>query len=180
MRHHVRRIAAASIGLLAAIIGTAGVAQACIPGDLESKLSQIRSQFGSIKVISTFRKGATIAGSGKPSYHASCRAVDFVPPSGKYGAVVAWLHANHSGGVGTYSSGHIHIDNGPHVRFSRGWSGDSGTRVASKSSRTRTASASRGERASYKTASISRGSKSAARAQAVADSGWAERIARNR
>lgn len=180
MRHHVRRFAVASLAVCAGLIASVAVAEAsCVPSELESKLSQIRSQFGPIKVISTFRKGATIAGSGKPSYHASCRAVDFVPPPGKYGAVAAWLNANHSGGVGTYSSGHIHIDNGPHVRFSRGWSGDSGTRVASKSRRTRTASAHRGERAAYKTASLSRG-KSAGKSKAVADSGWAERIARNR
>jgi hypothetical protein len=53
------------------------------------------------------------------SYHASCRAVDFNPPRGKYQQVASWLKANHRGGVGTYSCGHhhIHIDTGPAVRF---------------------------------------------------------------
>jgi hypothetical protein len=53
------------------------------------------------------------------SYHASCRAVDFNPPRGKYQQVASWLKANHRGGVGTYSCGmhHIHVDNGPAVRF---------------------------------------------------------------
>jgi uncharacterized protein YcbK (DUF882 family) len=86
---------------------------------LKKRLSEIRQKFGPIKVISTHRPGARIAGSGNRSYHASCRAVDFVPPSGKYRQVAAWLKSNHGGGVGTYSCGlnHIHIDNGPHVRF---------------------------------------------------------------
>ena len=91
----------------------------CLPGALKSKLSQIRQKFGPVSIVSTHRPGARIAGSGKSSYHASCRAVDFHPPKGKYREVVAWLKANHSGGVGTYSCGmhHVHIDNGPRVRF---------------------------------------------------------------
>ena len=91
----------------------------CLPGVLKTRLSQIRSRFGSVRVISTFRRGARIAGSGRRSFHASCRAVDFYPPRGKYRAVVNWLKRNHFGGVGTYSCGmhHIHIDNGPRIRF---------------------------------------------------------------
>ena len=70
-------------------------------------------------MISAHRPGARIAGSGRMSYHASCRAVDFNPPRGKYQQVASWLKANHRGGVGTYSCGmhHIHIDSGPAVRF---------------------------------------------------------------
>ncbi|MBS0241924.1 MAG: peptidase M15 [Proteobacteria bacterium] len=96
----------------------AGTGTGCLPGILKTRLAQIASKFGSVQVISTFRAGARIGG-GKPSFHASCRAVDFNPPPGKYSQVVAWLHANHSGGVGTYSCGmhHIHIDNGPRVHF---------------------------------------------------------------
>ncbi|MBU2580708.1 MAG: DUF882 domain-containing protein [Alphaproteobacteria bacterium] len=91
----------------------------CLPSSVKAKLAQIRAKFGPISVISAHRSGARIAGSGKRSYHASCRAVDFHAPRGKYSQVVAWLKANHSGGVGTYSCGmhHIHIDNGPRVRF---------------------------------------------------------------
>ncbi|MGI9425084.1 MAG: D-Ala-D-Ala carboxypeptidase family metallohydrolase [Hyphomicrobiaceae bacterium] len=91
----------------------------CLPGVLRHRLSQIRAKFGHVRVISTFRRGARIAGTGRRSYHASCRAVDFHPPRGKYRAVAAWLKRNHGGGVGTYSCGlhHIHIDNGPRVRF---------------------------------------------------------------
>lgn len=91
----------------------------CLPGVLQKRLSEIRRKFGPVQVLSTHRPGARIAGTGKRSYHASCRAVDFVPARGKYRQVAAWLKNNHNGGVGTYSCGmrHIHIDNGPHVRF---------------------------------------------------------------
>lgn len=90
-----------------------------MPGALAATLNQIRSKFGPVQVISTHRPGARIAGSGRMSYHASCRAVDFHPPRGKYQQVVNWLRANHRGGLGTYSCGmsHIHIDTGPRVRF---------------------------------------------------------------
>lgn len=91
----------------------------CLPGVIKSRLNQIRQKFGSVAIVSTHRRGARIAGTGKSSYHASCRAVDFHPPKGKYKAVVNWLKANHHGGVGTYSCGmhHIHLDNGPKIRF---------------------------------------------------------------
>jgi len=94
--------------------------EGCLPGDLRSKLNQIRSQFGSIQVVSTGRPGARIAGSGRMSLHSDCRAVDFVPPPGKYGQVAAWLRSNHGGGVGTYTCmNHIHIDNGPGMYWSK-------------------------------------------------------------
>lgn len=91
----------------------------CLPGVLKKRLGQIRKKFGKVRIVSTFRRGARIRGTGRPSYHASCRAVDFHPPRGKYKAVARWLKANHAGGVGTYSCRmhHIHIDNGPRVRF---------------------------------------------------------------
>lgn len=90
----------------------------CLPAVLNTRLSQIRSKFGPISVISTHRPGARINGGRRPSFHASCRAADFIP-SRNYREIVNWLHANHDGGVGTYGCGHrhIHIDNGPRVRF---------------------------------------------------------------
>lgn len=115
----------AALAILAGAFSLSDVAPAsaagtgCLPGVLKAKLSQIRQKFGPVSIVSTHRPGARIRGSGKRSYHASCRAVDFHPPKGKYRQVVAWLKANHSGGVGTYSCGmhHVHIDNGPRVRF---------------------------------------------------------------
>ncbi|MCB1519670.1 MAG: DUF882 domain-containing protein [Hyphomicrobiaceae bacterium] len=115
-----RVLALTVLALVTAIaVPTTSANAGCMPSALASKLNQIRAKFGPVQVISTHRPGARIAGSGRASYHASCRAVDFNPPPGKYSQVVAWLKANHSGGVGTYSCGmhHIHIDTGPRVRF---------------------------------------------------------------
>lgn len=96
-----------------------GVARSCLPGSLKTTLSQIESRFGPVQVISTHRPGAIVAGSGRPSRHANCQAVDFRPPQGQFQAVAAWLKRNHNGGLGTYSCGmnHIHIDNGPNYRW---------------------------------------------------------------
>lgn len=103
------------------IMTTSAVAapSGCLPASVKTRLNQIRQKFGKVRIISTHRPGARIAGSGRPSYHATCRAVDFHPPKGKYRQVLAWLKANHKGGVGSYSCGmhHLHIDNGPKVRF---------------------------------------------------------------
>jgi len=118
---------AAALILVSFTAGSIGVStqpalaasSSCLPGVLKSRLAQIRKKFGKVRIVSTFRRGARIRGTGRPSFHASCRAVDFHPPRGKYRAVVRWLKANHSGGVGTYSCHmrHIHLDNGPRVRF---------------------------------------------------------------
>jgi uncharacterized protein YcbK (DUF882 family) len=58
----------------------ATTSESCLPGSLKSRLGQMRKTFGRIEVVSTHRPGARINGSGKTSYHANCRAVDFVPP----------------------------------------------------------------------------------------------------
>jgi uncharacterized protein YcbK (DUF882 family) len=113
-------VAALVVPLSFSATPAAAAGEGCLPGVLKQRLSQIRSRYGSISVVSTHRPGAKIRGSGKPSYHGSCRAADFVPPRGKYGEVVRWLYANHEGGVGTYTCmSHIHIDNGPNVRWSK-------------------------------------------------------------
>lgn len=131
----------------------AGSSTSCLPGVLRQRLAQIRAKFGRVRVISTFRRGARIAGTNHRSFHASCRAVDFAPPRGKYRAVVAWLKANHGGGVGTYSCAmhHIHLDNGPRIRFHHcvNASGVPIGRYASKSRSRRHASRRRGSSRRY-------------------------------
>ena len=90
---------------------------ACLPPQLKAALVGVQARFGSVTVISTHRKGARIRG-GQPSLHASCRAVDFRPAPGTYGRVAAYLRSTWNGGVGTYKSGHIHIDVGEKYRWS--------------------------------------------------------------
>lgn len=94
--------------------GGGGASTSCLTSETRALLGRIQAQFGPVQVISTCRPGARIAGSGRPSLHASGRAVDFRVPGGRKGQVVQWLIANHrSGGTMTYSDmDHVHVDVG--------------------------------------------------------------------
>jgi hypothetical protein len=92
---------------------------ACLPGSLKVALADVQRRFGRVTVVSTLRRGARIAG-GRPSMHASCQAVDFRPARGTYSQAAAYLRRTWRGGMGTYSSGHIHIDTGENYRWHQG------------------------------------------------------------
>lgn len=94
----------------------AGTSRSCLTGQARALLGRIESRFGRVQIVSTCRPGARIAGSGRPSKHASGQAIDFNAPSGRKGDVVRWLIANHrSGGTMTYRGmSHIHVDVGSH------------------------------------------------------------------
>jgi uncharacterized protein YcbK (DUF882 family) len=100
---------------------SAQTSTSCLPSSVKATLNQIRAKFGPVRIVSTFRRGAIIAGTSKRSLHASCRAVDFHAPAGKRAAVIAWLRKNHKGGLGIYSCGmhHLHIDNGGHYTWNK-------------------------------------------------------------
>lgn len=93
-----------------------GLSRSCLTPATRALLGRIEAQFGPVRIISTCRPGAVIAGSGRPSKHASGQAIDFNAPSGRKGEVVRWLITNHkSGGTMTYSGmSHIHVDIGHH------------------------------------------------------------------
>lgn len=95
-------------------ITASGTSRSCLTSEARSLLSRIESRFGNVNIVSTCRPGAKIAGSGRPSRHASGNAIDFNAPKGRKSEVVKWLIANHhSGGVMTYSGmSHIHVDVG--------------------------------------------------------------------
>lgn len=120
----------ASSSAFAARNGGGGTSRSCLTGSAQALLGRIESRFGSMRLVSTCRPGATIAGSGRVSKHASGNAIDF-EAGGRKGEVVAWLVANHhSGGTMTYGgSSHIHVDIGPHFVSLAG-----GQRYASKDS----------------------------------------------
>ena len=105
----------------AATPSSAQTSASCLPGSVQSTLNQIRQKFGPVRIISTFRRGAIIAGTGRRSLHASCRAVDFYAPAGKRAAVIAWLRSSHKGGLGIYSCAmsHLHIDNGGNYTWNK-------------------------------------------------------------
>lgn len=111
--------AMAALAALVLVSASGPAGASCLPASIEAKLSEIRQLFGPVRIVSAHRPGARVRGTGRRSYHASCRAVDFHPPRGNYQEVAAWLRKNHNGGFGTYSCGmhHMHIDNGARVRF---------------------------------------------------------------
>jgi hypothetical protein len=87
----------------------------CLTPAARALLEHIEAKFGPVRLISTCRPGALIAGTGRPSRHASGNAVDFEAGARK-GEIVDWLIANHhEGGTMTYADmNHIHVDIGPH------------------------------------------------------------------
>jgi hypothetical protein len=101
----------------------------CLTKPVHELLDKIEARFGAVRVISTCRPGARIAGSGRISRHASGNAVDFDAGNRK-GAIINWLVANHkTGGTMTYPTmSHIHIDIGQHFVSLAG-----GRKYASKS-----------------------------------------------
>lgn len=92
-----------------------GSSRACLSSETKALLNRIERQFGRVEVISTCRRGARIATTGRRSKHASGEAVDFRAP-GRKKQVVKWLIKNHdNGGTMTYSDmDHIHVDVGYH------------------------------------------------------------------
>src|SRR6185295_14466562 len=77
--------------------------RSCLTPPARSLLERIEEQFGSVKLVSTCRPGAMIAGSGRPSRHASGNAVDFDAGNRK-AAIIEWMIANHhDGGTMTYA-----------------------------------------------------------------------------
>ena len=106
--------------------------RACLTPAARALLDRIEQKFGPVKVMSTCRSGATIAGTGRLSRHASGNAVDFEAGDRK-AAILEWLIANHrSGGIMTYAGmNHIHVDIGPRflaLAGGRHWSSWNSTR----------------------------------------------------
>ena len=94
----------------------AGTPTKCLPASVKAKLNYIERHFGRVTVISTYRKNARIAGSGKPSKHRFCGAADF-HVKGNKAAAIRWLWKQR-GEVILYS-GHFH-----HIHIAEGnWKG---------------------------------------------------------
>jgi hypothetical protein len=89
--------------------------RSCLSAAARGLLERIEQEFGPVQLVSTCRPGSTIAGTWRPSRHASGNAVDFKAGDRK-DAIIAWLIANHRrGGTMTYAGmDHIHVDIGPH------------------------------------------------------------------
>ena len=115
----LRIVFTAFIALFCSTGSYAASPRSCLPGELKAALHTIESKWGSVEIVSTFRKNALVKGrKGHPSFHRWCRAVDFAPRRGTRAQVLRYLR-NWKGGLGTYSGRmhHLHIDNGPRRRW---------------------------------------------------------------
>lgn len=55
----------------------ASSSRSCLTSDTRAVLARLESRVGSVSIVSTCRPGATIAGTGRPSFHRYGKAVDF-------------------------------------------------------------------------------------------------------
>jgi len=109
------------------------VSRACLTAQTRAVLAQFEGHFGPVKIVSTCRPGAVIAGTNRPSQHRYGKAVDFVPPPGQRAAMIAWLRQHAGGAVITYRAGHVHFDTGPWRVYACGDCRSRGARRASAS-----------------------------------------------
>lgn len=87
----------------------------CLTPAAKALLARLEAQFGAVKIVSTCRRGATIAGTRQPSMHRYGKAFDFIAPAGRKAEVVRWLRDNSPGVTMTYyRMSHIHTDVGPY------------------------------------------------------------------
>lgn len=116
-------VCAIALGASAGGAHAAGQPTGCLPPSIKHRLAEVRGKFGPVTIVSTYRQGARISGSGRRSKHADCRAVDFKVRN--VGAAYRWLNTVHRGGLGVYHGAchHIHIDDGENARWSRNYCG---------------------------------------------------------
>jgi hypothetical protein len=111
-----------TISLAIARHQAASASTACLPASIKAALATADRACG-ITVISTLRPGARIAGTNRPSMHASCRAADFT--SRDFACAIRAL-ANWPGKLSVdphrVHPPHLHIDDGRYARFEHGHS----------------------------------------------------------
>lgn len=111
---------AVTFAVLMASRARAAAPLSCLPGSVRAALARVDAACGGIQVISTYRRGAAIAGTGgSPSMHRWCRAADFTTPHPDcvLATLADWPHAL---SVDYASVKHFHIDDGTHIRFTHG------------------------------------------------------------
>lgn len=94
-----------------------GADRRCLAPAARALLAQLEMRFGAVRVVSTCRRGAVIAGTRRASLHRYGKAIDFIAPAGRKAAVVHWLREHSPGVTMTYSGmDHIHTDVGTYRR----------------------------------------------------------------
>ena len=116
-----------------------GAPRGCLVPAARRLLAELETQFGAVRVVSTCRRGAVIAGTRRPSQHRYGKAIDFLAPPGRKAEVVRWLREHSPGVTMTYHRmNHIHTDVGHYRRVILD---AGGRRSAHRRSRARSAAA---------------------------------------
>ena len=102
-------VSAAFVMMLLCLSPAQAASTKCLPGSLRAAMAHISRSYGRVIIISTYRRGAIIAGTRKRSKHARCQAVDF-KVKGNQAAAVRWLQSQPLEVI-TYSGAmhHVHI-----------------------------------------------------------------------
>lgn len=102
-------VSAAFLAIMVSLSPAQAASTKCLPGSLRAAMAHISRNYGRVLIISTYRRGAVIAGTRKRSKHARCQAVDF-KVKGNQRAAVRWLQSQPLEVI-TYSGAmhHVHI-----------------------------------------------------------------------
>lgn len=88
----------------------ASASRSCLTADTRAVLARLEARVGSVQIVSTCRPGATIAGTGRPSFHRYGKAVDFNTRN-KAGAI-AFLRTQGVFVMTYCGMSHIHFNTG--------------------------------------------------------------------
>lgn len=88
----------------------ASTSRACLTSDTRAVLARLEARIGSVRIVSTCRPGAVIAGTNRQSKHAIGRAVDF--NTGKKAAAIAFLRSQGVFVMTYCGMSHVHFNTG--------------------------------------------------------------------
>jgi len=84
----------------------------CLTADTRAVLSRLEARVGKVSIVSTCRPGATIAGTGRPSFHRYGKAVDF--STRNKAAAIAFLRTQGVFVMTYCGMSHVHFNTGQH------------------------------------------------------------------
>lgn len=88
----------------------ASTSRSCLTPETRAVLTRLESRIGAVSIVSTCRAGATIAGTGRPSFHRYGKAVDF--NTRNKGAAIAFLRTQGVFVMTYCGMSHVHFNTG--------------------------------------------------------------------
>lgn len=89
---------------------SASASRSCLTADTRAVLARLEARVGAVQIVSTCRAGATIAGTGRPSFHRYGKAVDF--NTRNKGAAIAFLRTQGVFVMTYCGMSHVHFNTG--------------------------------------------------------------------